>query len=213
MMKKLGLLAIGLCLIAGLNAQEMKTIKLKAPDKQRGVSVMEALAKRQSIREFANKPLSSQDLSDLLWAANGINRPEIGYRTAPSALNSQEIDLYVCMEEGAYLYNAKEHELRPVTNEDLRSVAAAGQDWVTDAPVVLVLVADMARFKSGDNAGARMTAACDAGIVSQNIALFCSGCGLATVPRGTMDKARLTEKLKLTSSQLPILNNPVGYAK
>ena len=104
--------------IAGMQAQSLKAIKLNAPDKTRGASVMKALADRHSEREFANKKLSQQDLSDLIWAAIGINR-EDGKRTAASALNKQDIDVYVLMEEGAYLYDPKAHQLNPVVEGDI----------------------------------------------------------------------------------------------
>lgn len=127
-------------------AQEMKEIKLNAPDKDRGVSVMKAFEQRKSDREFANKELSLQDLSDLLWAANGVNRPESGKRTAPSAMNRQDIDVYVCRADGAYLYDAANSALKPVSPDDLRPFVAGGQEWVKAAPVCLVLVSDLSKF-------------------------------------------------------------------
>lgn len=193
-------------------AQMPETIKLKAPDKDRGVSIMKAFEQRQSDREFSEKKLDLQDLSDLLWAANGINRPESGKRTAPSAMNRQDIDVYVCMAEGAYIYEAAQHQLRLVTTKDLRPAVAAGQDWVKEAPVALVLVSDIAKF-GGDARHQMLTGALDAGIVSENIALFCAGMGLATVPRMTMDQNELRKSLQLKDSQYPLLNNPVGYRK
>jgi len=112
------------------------------------------------------------------------------------------------MEEGAYLYDAKSHALKPVAKGDYRGVVAAGQDWVKTAPVVLVIVADVSKYN-----GEILMPAADAGIVSQNISLFCAGTGLATVPRATMDQAQLRKVLKLKEGQRPILNHPVGYAK
>lgn len=194
-----------------MQAQELKTIRLNAPDKTRGTAVMQALSDRHSVREYAETPLSLQDLSDLLWAANGISRPD-GKRTAPSALNRQDIDIYVVTKEGAYLYDAKADCLRPVAKGDHRAAVAGGQDFVQTAPVSLVLVSDLSRF--GDTSErTRLMAAVDAGIVSQNINLFCAATGLATVPRATMDQAALKRILKLTDSQLPLMNNPVGHVK
>ena len=172
---------------------------------------MKALSDRRSDRAYADKALSLQDLSDLLWAANGINRPD-GKRTAPSALNKQDIDIYVIMKEGAYLYDAKSNSLQPIAKGDHRGAVAGGQDFVKPAPVSVVLVSDLSRFgKITDRV--KLKAAVDAGCVSQNINIFCSAVGLATVPRASMDMNALKQILKLTENQLPLMNNPVGYFK
>ncbi|MBP3518147.1 MAG: SagB/ThcOx family dehydrogenase [Parabacteroides sp.] len=208
-MRKLSFIFIALLLITTMQAQDLKTIKLNAPDKSRGSSVMKALSDRHSDREYAAKELSLQDLSDLLWAANGINRPD-GKRTAPSALNKQDIDIYVILKAGAYRYDAQANSLQPVAKGDHRAAVAGGQEFVKSAPVSLVLVSDLSRF--GNMADhTKLMAAVDAGIVCQNINVFCASVGLATVPRATMDQAALKRILKLTDNQLPIMNNPVGY--
>ncbi len=182
--------------ISCVQAQDvMKTIVLEKPDLSRGTSLMEALSQRKSTREFSEKELSLTDLSGLLWAANGINRPESGKRTAPSAMNKQDIKVYVCMKEGSYLYNPQKQTLVLISEEDSRQK--------TDAPVMLVLVSD-----TKDNWGAL-----DAGIVSQNISLYCSAVQLATVPRGSMDQEALRKALKLADNQQLYLNHPVGYFK
>ena len=192
-MKKLLLFAL-LAVSITVTAQdsELKTIKLNAPDLQRGETVMQAFSKRKSTRVFSEKELSLQDLSDLLWAANGINRPELGRRTAPSAMNMQDIQIYVCTKEGSYLYDAKASELQPVSTGDVRPLKA---------PVCLILVSDTTEEWG----------AIDGGIVSQNISIFCAGTGLATVARGTMNIDELKSALKLADSQQLILNHPVGY--
>ena len=174
--------------------KEMKTIRLEAPDKNRGKSIMQSLNERRSTREFSPETLSAQDLSDLLWAANGINRPAEGKRTAPSAMNRQDVKLYVCLEEGSYRYDPAAHTLEPLTAGDVRCGGA---------PVVIVLVTD-----TGET-----WAAIDAGIVSQNISLACSGLELATYPRATLDRAALKKALKLSGSQTLMLCHPVGYFK
>lgn len=207
-MKKFLLLSMAICLVWQVEAQEKKSIKLNVPDVKRGLSVMAAFKNRQSVREFADKALSLQDLSDLLWAAVGVNRPESGKRTAPSALNKQEIDVYVCMPDGAYLYDAKEHVLNLIAKGDYRKLVAASQEWAKTAPLAVVIVADMNKFN-----GESLMPAVDAGIVSQNISLFCAGTGLVTVPRGTMDANQLEKILKLREGQRVILNHPVGYPK
>lgn len=210
-MRKLSILLSSLLMIVTLHAQDLKEIKLNNPDKNRGTSVMKALSDRHSDREYAAKELSIQDLSDLLWAANGINRPD-GKRTAPSALNKQDIDVYVIMKEGAYLYDAKANSLQPVAKGDHRSAVAGAQDFVKAAPVSLVLVSDLSRFGNITDQ-TKLMAAVDAGTVCQNINIFCSAAGLATVPRASMDQAALKRILKLKDNQLPIMNNPVGYPK
>jgi SagB-type dehydrogenase family enzyme len=200
-------------LMAGmLNAQELKVIKLDAPDKAGGVPVMKVFNSRKSDREFAPGKLKAKDLSNLLWAANGVNRTD-GKRTAPSAVNAQDVDVYVILEEGAYLYDAKAHALNPVAVGDYRGAVAGGQDFVKTAPLCLVLVSDLTRLSKTPDESTRLTGAVDVGIVSQNINLACAGLGLATVPRGSMDKAALQKALKLKDTHLILINNPVGYPK
>ena len=186
-------------------------ISLMKPDNSMDVSLMQALSDRRSQREFSDKPLSLETLSSLLWAANGINR-EDGRRTAPSAVNSQDIDIYVCLASGAYLYDAKQNRLVRVCTDDVRQ-AVAGQQPIA-APVFLVMVGDLSRYPAGLASQRQLVesfACMDAGYVSGNIGLYCAAAKLATVPRAMMDKDALAKALKLTDSQILILNNPVGY--
>jgi nitroreductase len=204
----------GFLAIAILNftyAHELKTISLNPPDTTRGLPVMKALKARASASEFDSVKLRDRDLSDLLWAANGINRPEIGKRTAPSALNAQDIDLYVCREDGIYLYDAKKHALDPVVPGDHRPLIADRQKFVVRAPVIFLLVSDISRFSFGNDSLKLVWAAEDAGIVSQNIAIFCASVGLKTRPRAIMDQVKLRQVLKLKDTQHLMLNNPVSY--
>lgn len=173
-------------------ARALEPVQLNKPDKHRGTPVMEALNNRRSTKECADKKLNLQDLSDLLWAANGINRPASGKRTAPSAMNRQDVKVYVCTEDGSYLYNPQTHALDPISAGDARPAKA---------PVCLVLATDANETWS----------AIDAGIVSQNISLFCAGANLATYPRATMNKEVLKNALKLTGTQTLMLCHPVGY--
>ena len=212
-MKKTIIYCCLMMLSGTLFAQDLKPIVLNPPDLKRGLPVMEALSLRASASEFTGTKLSLQDLSDLLWAANGINRKENGKRTAPSAMNSQDIDVYVFTEEGAYLYDAKIHVLNPVASGDQRALVAGRQAEYAKAAVLLVLVSDISRFKSGDDASKLNVAALDAGIVSQNIAVFCAGTGLNTRPRATMDLEKLRTLLHLKDAQHLMLNNPVSYKK
>ena len=190
----------------GMYSQDLTEIKLNAPDKSRGSSVMKALSDRRSERVYDTKEISLQDLSDLLWAAVGINRPD-GKRTAPTAVNAQEIDVYVIRMDGAYLYDATAHSLKPIAKGDFRNAVAGGQDFVNSAPLCLILVANLEKM------GDPLIAGIDAGIVGQNINIFCSGVGLSTVPRATWDKEELKKILKLSDKQQIMLNNPVGYPK
>lgn len=192
-------------------------IKLPAPQRQGGMALSEALDKRQSQREFdGSRALSPQLLSNLLWSAAGINRPEEGKRTNPTALNTQEIDIYVFTPEGVYLYDFKDNSLRIKAEGDHRALVAGtkafSQDFVLEAPVSLVLVANVGKFERKNDFNPMMAMA-DAGIVSQNINLFCAANGLATVPRASMDGDGIRALLNLDASFLPALNNPVGYAK
>lgn len=198
---KIFLLLVCCAFVSTAYAQELESIPLNAPDMNRGTTIMKAFQQRKSDRVYAKKDLSVADLSDLLWAANGINRPESGKRTAPSSMNIQDIEIYVCRADGAYLYNPKKQELTPVNKGDFRSAVGGQQDFVEKAPVSLVLVSS----KGG------MTGAYDAGIVSQNISIFCAGAGLATVPRVSMDQNKLKTALKLTEGQHLMMNHPVGY--
>lgn len=209
-MKSIFLSLVAACMLSGAYAQTLSPIQLKAPEKKAGLSVMETLANRHSTREFSNKKLTLQELSNVLWAANGINRPEKGMRTAPSAMNAQEVDVYVCMEEGAFLYDAKSNQLQPVIQEDLRGLVGGKQAFVINAPVILLMVSDLSKLPGGNSEQTKLMAAIDAGIVSQNISIACSGLGLITVPRASMDKEALAQKLKLKSTQLLLMNNPVG---
>jgi len=210
-MKKIITLIYFMILAVSLFAQGIKSIVLNPPDLKRGLPVMEALSQRASAGEFTATKLSLQDLSDLLWAANGINRKETGKRTAPSAMNAQDIDVYLFDDIGVYIYDAPNHILNPVSSGDKRGFVAGSQADFAKAPVILVLISDTTRFKSGDDGQKLTWAAFDAGIVSQNISLFCAGIGLKTRPRASMDQQKLREILHLKDSQLLMLNDPVSY--
>jgi len=212
-MKKIVVFILFTILVFPLFAQNTKTIVLNPPDITRGLPVMKALSLRASAKEFDTTGIKLQDLSDLLWASDGINRPESGKRTAPSAMNAQDIDIYVCMESGMYLYDAKKHSLDLMIDGDYRKLIAGKQENFAKAPLFCLLVSDISRFKFGEDSLKLMWAATDAGIVSQNISLFCASVGLATRPRAWMDQKELRELLKLKKSQYLILNHPVSYKK
>lgn len=192
--------------------QDLQTIKLSAPDKKGGTPLMKTLADRKSSREFAAGDIKPQDLSTLLWAANGVNRPD-GKRTAASAIDKRDVDIYVIMPAGAYIYDANAHALNPVAKGDFRNFIANGQDFAATAPVSLLLVSDLTKFSPTPNDGTKTIGAIDIGIVSQNISLACVSLGLATVPRATMNQEELKKALKLKENQLLGLNHPVGLPK
>ncbi len=208
-MKQL-LFALSVLFACTVHAQDLKTIKLDAPDKTGGKPLMKVFNERKSDRAYASQKLKMSDLSNLLWATNGINRTD-GKRTAPTARNVQDVDVYVIMQEGAYLYDAKAHALTPVASGDHRAAVAGGQDFVKTAPVCIVLVSELSRFGGNITEQTKLMGAVDVGIVCQNLNIACAGLGLATVPRATMDKAALKNILKLTDTQLLLMNNPVGY--
>ncbi len=188
-----------------------QSIDLPAPQKTGGMPLMDALAKRSTARSFDSKELSPQQLSTLLWAAFGINRPD-GKRTAPSARNYQETDIYVLLKQGAYVYNTKSNKLDLVVAEDIRALGGM-QAFVTNAPVTLVFVADLAKMGKGSDENKMNTAHIDVGYISQNVYLFCASEGLVTGARMMVDKAALGPKLKLRPDQVIILANSVGYPK
>jgi nitroreductase len=207
-MKKLGIIA--LLLSAGcLVAQDLKPIALPAPQTAGGRPLMQVLKDRKTTRDFAPDKLSPQVLSNLLWAAFGVNRPD-GRRTAPSAMNRQEIDIYVSTGDGLFLYEAKANRLEPVLAEDIRS-ATGTQPFVGTAPLNLVYVADLS--KTGSAPDAELYTAADAGFIAQNVYLFCSSENLATVVRGSIDRAALAKAMKLRPAQKILLAQTVGYPK
>jgi nitroreductase len=185
---------------------------LPKPWTEGGMPLMEALRKRRSTREFSGRPLSDQTLSNLLWAAFGVNR-EDGGRTAPSALNWQEVDVYVIRADGAWLFDARAGALTRVTNQDLRALAGT-QGFVKTAPVNLLFVADYARMgRNVPEADRIETAAADAAFISQNVYLFAASEGLATVVRGLIDRPVLAKALGLRDDQRIVLGQSVGYPK
>jgi nitroreductase len=191
-------------------AGDFADISLPAPRTEGGKPLMQALKDRQSGREFSSKKLPVQVLSDLLWAANGINRSESSKRTAPSARNWQEVALYIVLEDGAYLYDAKANTLKAVAAGDLRRLTGK-QKFVSDAPLNLVFVADLSKMQGASSDEQALYSATDAAFISENVYLFCASEGLATVVRGSIDRSVLKKALKLSENQKIILAQTVGY--
>ncbi|MCX5836342.1 MAG: SagB/ThcOx family dehydrogenase [Deltaproteobacteria bacterium] len=193
-------------------AEELKAISLIKPQMDTGRLLIHVLKDRKSSREFSNRKLPIRVLSNLLWAACGINRPDSGKRTAPSAKNWQEIDVYVATEKGLYVYDAQKHRLNPVLAGDIRALTGS-QSLVKEAPVTLIYVADYARMGNAANDMKDFYSAVDTGFISQNVYLYCASEGLATVARGGIDRENLAKAMKLRPEQRIILAQTVGYPK
>ncbi len=207
-----GLVLATICFsVAIAAAQALKPIQLPQPQTEGGRPLMQVLKDRKSTREFGAGTLSPQTLSNLLWAAFGINRPD-GRRTAPSAMNWQEVSIYVASPAGIYLYDAKTNVLEPVLAGDFRA-ATGTQSFVKDAAVNLVYVSDLSKTSGAAPSDAEMYTAADVGFIAQNVYLYCASEGLATVVRASVDKSALAKTLNLQQNQKIILAQSVGYPK
>jgi len=174
---------------------------------------MQVLSERQTSREFSSEKLPEQVLSNLLWAAFGINRADSGKRTAPSAINMQEMDIYAATADGLFLYEAKTHSLKQIVKEDIRAKTGT-QPFVKDAPVNLIYVADFSKMSRLTKEEDKLVySAADTGYISQNVYLFCASEKLATVVRGSIDKPALAKAMGLRNDQKIILSQTVGYPK
>ncbi len=206
----LSCLALLLC-CGSLLAQELKPVLLPDPQIQAGRPLMQVLKERRSTRNFKPDKLPTQVLSNLLWAAFGVNRPESGKRTAPSAMDRQEIDIYVATAEGLYVYDATANQLVPVMRDDIRAQTGT-QSFVKDAPIDLVYVADLSRTRSSSSER-DMYVAADAGFIAENVYLFCASEGVGTVVRGSVDRPALAKAMHLRQDQRIILAQTVGYPR
>lgn len=202
-----------LFLIAGAVAlaETPASIGLPKPDTQGGKPLMQVLNARKSSREFTSRALTPQVLSNLLWAAYGINRPD-GRRTAPSAMNHQTIDVYVVLPDGAYIYNAKSNNLTPVASGDLRATTGT-QDFVAEAALNLVYVADYAKLGDSRASDKLLYTGSEAGFIGQNVYLYCASEGLGTVIRASINREALAKALHLRPDQQIVLAQTVGYTK
>ena len=188
----------------------LEEIKLPSPRTEGGRPLMEVLKERKTTRFFSSKELSNQELSNLLWAAFGVNRTPEGKRTAPSSMNMQEIDIYVAKKDGLYLYDATKNVLYKILNDDIRA-ATGRQDFVTEAPMNLVFVTDYSRMGSLKQETKDFYSATDTGFIAQNVYLYCASEGLGTVVRSSFDREKLHKVMKLKRSQKAILAQTVGY--
>lgn len=190
-------------------AGNQKVIDLPQPRQEGGMPLMQALKERQSTRSYADKELSNQVLSNLLWAAFGINRPGFGKRTAPSARNWQDLEIYIAKKDGVFIYDAPKNQLKQISTEDMRQ-STGEQPFVKTAPINLVYVSDFTKMKGNDDQK-RFLSATHAGFVGQNVYLFCASEKLATVVRAMVDRGALAKKFALKPEQHITLVQSVGY--
>lgn len=215
-MSRPALLPLFLILLLGLPsrpgcAADAELVPLPPPATAGGLPLREALAVRRTVREFRPDAVGPQALSDLLWAAFGVNRAETGHRTAPSAKNAQEIDIYVARADGVFVYEAGPHRLRRVAGEDVRGLTS-GQEFARVAPVTLIYVAELSRMKDTSAADARLYAAFDAGCICQNVYLACAAAGLGTVVHD-LERPPLARALALREGQHIVMAQAVGHPR
>jgi len=192
-------------------AQSIDTLYLPEPVKQGGKPLMTVLNDRHSTRSYLDKELTQQQIADMLWAANGINRAD-GRRTSPSARNKQEIDIYIVTAKGIFLYDAVKNALICISGEDIRE-KTGGQPWVKTAAVNILYVCDKSRAASQDEKGMLVNAGFTAGACAQNVYLYCASEGLGSVVRGSFNADELKGLLKLNEQQVIIMAQTVGWIK
>ncbi|MGO9132715.1 MAG: nitroreductase family protein [Methylovirgula sp.] len=206
-----GLLASAALAATSMGAVAQEPIILPPPRNEGGMNLIGALKLRRSTREYADRPLPRQLLSDLLWAAYGINRPN-GDRTAPYWRHVMVIDVYAAMADGVWVYEPKTHALQAYLKEDLRAQTGF-QDFVATAPLNLIYVAHGERMLEISPEERRLYASVDTGFIGQNVYLFCASEGLATVFRGAVDYPKLNHALKLPDQQFVTFAQTVGYPR
>jgi len=210
-------LAIFFTVVAGLlstleaPAGVPSAIRLPAPGWEGNATLQKALQERKTVREFTGEPLAKEKLSGLLWAGFGINRPDTGHRTAPSAMNSQELDVYVALPEGVFVYDPKAGELRPVLGQDVRG-KTTGAAFGTNSAAVLLFVADFSKQTKARPESKELYATFDAGCIVQNIYLYCASEKLGAVVYD-LDRKAAGEALKLLPDQHVIMAQAVGVPK
>ena len=207
-MKRISIL-LTIILITSNITMAQKTIKLPPVDKAMPVTLMQALDQRHTGRDYKDQEISIEHLSNLLWCANGVNR-EDGKRTAPSARNCQEIDIYALTAEGIYLYLPEKHMLEQVKAGDFRAQIGM-QPFTHTAPLLLVYVANYDRMKDMDDNARNLYGATDCGNVCQNVYLYCAAAGLETVELGSIHRDTFTELVPIHGKV--ILGQAVGMPK
>jgi hypothetical protein len=218
--KVIAILALTFLLVGSVMsyAADPAPIQLPSPVTEGGKTLTQALKDRKSARTFSEEKLSMQTLSNLLWAAFGINRPD-GRRTAPSARNWQEIDIYVATPDGIFLWDPQKNLLNPILGKDVRAMTGT-QAYVKDAAIDLVYVADYSKTAGGGSEQRQISASekdvwvgADTGFISQNVYLYCASEGLATVVRAGVDKDALSKEMKLKPEQKIMFAQSIGYPK
>ncbi|MBM4087877.1 MAG: SagB/ThcOx family dehydrogenase [Planctomycetes bacterium] len=192
-------------------SEPLEPIQLPPPETSGGMPLMQALSNRMSTKTFSKRAIPRDQISNLLWAAFGINRPESGKRTAATAVDCQDIDIYVVLDNATYVYQAKEHRLLPVVNRDLQSLAAT-QEYAKAAPISLVYVSDYGKMAESFKDKKPIYAAFHAGSISQNVYLYCASAGLGAVVRDGVDRNGLKDALRLREDQIIVMAQSVGYA-
>ena len=201
---------------AGANQQiqAAEIIKLNPPDLNAGISLMQALKKRKTTREITDKKLTLQQLSDLLWSADGVNRPD-GKRTAPAAIAIYSVDIYVVLPEGVYLYDVPKQELKLIAKGDFRK-SAGSQDFVYIAPVNLVYVLNLKGWSKTPmpiSAEKRdLWTRIEVGLIAQNVNLYCASAGLGATVRGMIDQKKFAELAKVKPEDV-LLAQTIGLPK
>ena len=205
------LLAAGATAALPLAAFAQEARVLPVPRKETGKPLLQALQLRRSTREYSQRPLSAQTLSELLWAAYGVNRPS-GDRTAPYWRHIMVIDVYAAMADGVWLYDPKQHALRPHLGADIRAQTGM-QDFVATAPLNLVYVVHGERMNDVSPEDRRLYGSVDAAFAGQNVYLYCASEGLVTVFRGAVDTQKLGRAMQLGNGQFVAFAQTVGYPK
>lgn len=211
-MKKLNLIFVIIFIAIANISLAQDLIKLPEPNKDGGMPLMQAINERQSGRNFIDKDLSQQQLSDLFWAAYGINRPETGKHTIPTSRNRQDIEVYITTRDGVFLYNPEEHALIQISGQDQREKAGT-QDFVKVAAVNLIYVSDFDKLGDSPDNIKTMTAASHCGFIGQNVYLYCASEGLISVFRAMIDKDKAAELLQLEGNKHIIYSQSVGYSE
>lgn len=194
-----------------METKAAEVVALPTPQTTGGSPLMDVFGRRHSSREFAERELPEQQLSNLLWAAFGVNRPKTGGRTAPSARNWREIDIYLAMKDGLFRYDPLAYGLERILSEDIRP-ATGMQDFVGKVPLNLIYVADLSRVVDvQDSQERRFYCAVNAGFIAQNVYLYCASEGLATVARGLINRRNLVKRMRLGHNQRVLLAQSVGY--
>jgi SagB-type dehydrogenase family enzyme len=204
--------ALLVCFTMPAWAQGQKPVQLPDPQTTGGKPLMDVLKARATSRDFASDPIPQRELSNLLWAADGINRPDSGKRTAPTAMDRREIDIYVVTADGAYAWDPKANTLTQVASGDLRAQTGS-QEFVKLAPLELVFVADYAKMGERGKERHELYSWVDTGYISQNVYLYCANAGFATVVRAMVDRDALAKAMNLRPDQHIVLAQTVGYPK